>query len=190
MKNFESFSTDWRVPDPTLQILIHFLRYQNNTQHNRSSNLLPIVIQQLKLTYHKIKPSYQRFLLDAWFSMQGSAYFMRAIEIATLHAKSIFQNNILSFKKHAWKNRISLFTEAPLCKWDEMIPPMTCSWQMTHPFFGMTDSHDTPRAKDRTHRVLTQWVSGSWHHSRGSRHLRRPPFRWGVTGIGWAHPIC
>lgn len=190
MKNFESFSTDWRVPDPTLQILIHFLRYQNNTQHNRSCNLLPIVIQQLKLTDHKIKPSYQRFLLDAWYSMQGSAYFMRAIEIATLHAKSIFQNSILSFKKHAWKNKFLFSLKPPYVNEMKWSHPWHAVDRWHTPFFGMTDSHDTPRAKDRTHRVLTQWVSGSWHHSRGSRHLRRPPFRWGVTGIGWAHPIC
>lgn len=187
MKNFESFSTDWRVPDPTLQILIHWdikttpsttgpvtyyrLSYNNSNWRITKLNLSKIFVRRVR--FHA-----------------GQCLIIESNRNCNSPCKVHFQNNILSFKKHAWQNKISLFTEAPLCKWDEMVPPMTCSWQMTHPFFGMTDSHDTPRAKDRTHRVLTQWVSGSWHHSRGSRHLRRPPFRWGVTGIGWAHPIC
>ena len=111
-----------------------------------------------------------------------------SIRNGNLHAKFKLSHNQLPFflflTKHAW-----LLGD---CDEDDlkMIPPMTCNLQMTHPFFGMTDSHDTPRARDRTHRVLTQWICGSRRHSSSGRHLGRPPLGRGVTGIGWAHPIC
>lgn len=45
--------------------------------------------------------------------MQGSAYFMRAIEIATLHAKSIFQRIIFSPLKSMHERIEFLFSLKP-----------------------------------------------------------------------------
>lgn len=82
--------------------------------------------------------------------MQGSAYFMRAIEIATLHAKSIFQNSILSFKKHAWKNKF-LFS---------LKPPYVNEMKWSHPW----------HAVDRWHTPFLEWLTAMTHLELKTEH--------------------